>query len=552
MALVACGGGDDTDDAGAENDPGTEAGVATTEPSDEGEPTRGGDISVGLIAESTSLRPGTGTFNLNIGYAIMDPLMVQTAERTVEPYLAESLVPNEDLTEYTLTLREGVTFHDGTPLDAEAIKSNFDTYLKASTSTLQGALRYVTSFDVTGELTGVYKLSQSSAAFPDVLVTPAGMPFSPTAAEAKGDAYIDSPVGTGPFTFVSWTKDNNLVVERNEDYWQEGLPYLDRITFRPLTDEESRYSSLVAGDLDAIASQREHIVARALADEEQDILKTSVFVGNSAGGSVINTLVPPVDDPRVRRGLAHAINQDDVITVMSGTGITPPMTQFFGAESPYYSEAVAAAWPAYDTEAARASLQEYIDDPSRSDGKAPGSPVSIEYQCGVDPAQRERSQVYQAMWSDVGVDVTLSTIEVTQYITDVIGTADTDPPFAGEYMINCWTFGSEADPFTTFDNTFGPVPTQANNTSNYTSATLDEQIQILGSSDDIEVRKAAVEAIGMELAEQVPNVFAGSSVFMIATNPSLNNVNGWTLPDGTPGSGQTAMVTHWSQVWQSE
>ncbi len=96
------------------------------------------------------------------------------------------------------------------------------------------------------------------------------------------------------------------------------------------------------------------------------------------------------------------------------------------------------------------------------------------------------------------------------------------------------------------------MATQANSTSNYTSETLDEQIQILGASDDLEVRKAAVEALGMELAELLTNVFAGSSVFMTATDPTLSNVNGWTLPDGTPGNGQTALVTHWNRVWQSE
>ena len=546
LAAAACGDGGG-DGAG----PGSAAATPTTEARDEGDPVAGGSVTVGLVIESSSLRPGTGTFNYNVGYALMDPLMVQTAEGTVEPYLAESLVANDALTEYALTLREGVTFHDGTPLDAEAIKSNFDIYLKSDASTLRGTLRYVDSFEVTGELTGTYTLSQPSAAFPDLLVTAAGMPFSPTAAESLGDAYLDNPVGTGAFRFVSWTRDSNLVVERYDDYWQEGLPYLDEITFRPITDEETRYSSLLSGDLDAIASQREHIVARALGDEEQDLVKTAVFVGNSAGGSVINTLMPPVDDARVRLALAHALNQEDVISVMSGTGITPVMTQYFGEESPYYSDEVAAAWPTYDPEAASEVLQGYVDDPARSDGKAPGAPVTIDYQCGVDPAQVERSQVYQAMWAAIGIQVNLIQVEPALYVDGVIGGPGSEPPFVGDYMINCWTFGSEADPFTTFDNSFGPVATQANNVSNYTSPSLDEQIQILGSSDDLEVRRAAVEAIGLELAEKVPNVFAGSSVFMIATDPDLNNVNGWVLPDGTEGSGQTNMVTHWSQVWQT-
>jgi peptide/nickel transport system substrate-binding protein len=119
---AACGGDDDDGGDGdaaateaASEDGGTPAESTTTTARDEGEPVQGGTITVGLEGESAGWRPGTGSWassGYNVAYAIMDPLMARTEDGSIEPYLAESLEPNEDYTEYTLTLREGVTFHE--------------------------------------------------------------------------------------------------------------------------------------------------------------------------------------------------------------------------------------------------------------------------------------------------------------------------------------------------------------------------------------------------------------------------------------------------------
>ncbi|MBJ7454272.1 MAG: ABC transporter substrate-binding protein, partial [Blastococcus sp.] len=245
LGTAACGGGDSE---------GTDAEAgAVSDVSEAGDPVEGGEITVGLEAETNSWLPSEGTFNqpgTNVAYAIYDPLMHRTAEGTVEPYLAESMEPNAELTEWTLKLRPNVQFHDGTPLDAAALKSNFDDYLKAPASKVAASLADVTSLDVVDDLAVVYKLTGPNAAFPDNLVTAAGWPFSPTAAAAAGEDAGANPVGTGPFAFVSWQRDSNLVVEKNENYWQEGLPHLDKITFRPIPDEDTRLSSLQSSDID--------------------------------------------------------------------------------------------------------------------------------------------------------------------------------------------------------------------------------------------------------------------------------------------------------------
>lgn len=556
LVAAACAG-DDEGGTAAEETTEQDGGIATTTTAarDEGEPVPGGEITVGLEAESTGWRPGTGNWasaGYNVAYTIMDPLMARTADGTVEPFLAESLEANEDATEYALTLREGVMFHDGTPLDAAAIKSNFDTYLKAETSNVAGVLKNVTAFEVTGELTGTYTLEKGNAAFPDLLTTSPGMPFSPTAAEEMGEAYNDNPVGAGPYKFVSWARDDKLVVERYEDYW--GTPgYLDQITFQPIPDEDTRLGSLLSGDIQAFTTLRQSIVTQALDAEEQGTIETTLYIGNNGGGAIYNTLVPPVDDQRVRLGLAHAINQDDLIDVLGGTGITPPQTQYYSPSSPFYSEAVEAAWPKYDADIAQTLLQEYRDDPERSDGKSPGDPISLQFNCPPDPSLIELSQAYQAFWQAVDVEVDLNSVEQAAHIANAIGSADTDPPFSGEeYMINCWRMGAEGDPYTTLSIAFGPVATEPLNFTNYVSDTVDEQLEVLRTSTDETERKAAVETIGLEFAEQVPNTWTGGTAVLIGSVPTLNNVGGWDLPDGTEGAGIADAVTRWGQVWMEQ
>ncbi|MBN1098035.1 ABC transporter substrate-binding protein [Blastococcus sp. TML/C7B] len=220
LGTAACGGDDGGDDNGS-------GGAGPGEISEQGDPVSGGEITVGLEAETNSWLPGEyagGNSGTTVAYALYDPLMKRTAEGEFKPFLAESMEPNEDFTTWTLTLRPDVQFHDGTPLNGEALKTVFDTYLKAPTSNVANTLAEVSALNVVDDLTVEYVLTETNAAFPDVLTGSPGWPFSPTAAAAAGEDAGANPVGTGPFSFVSWQRDSNLVLEKNENYWQDRLP----------------------------------------------------------------------------------------------------------------------------------------------------------------------------------------------------------------------------------------------------------------------------------------------------------------------------------------
>ncbi|SDF19524.1 peptide/nickel transport system substrate-binding protein [Blastococcus aurantiacus] len=536
LGTAACGG-DDGGGGGGGNGAG---GANPDDISEQGDPVEGGEITVGLEAETNSWLPGEGSFansGTTVAYAIYDPLMKRTADGEVRPYLAESMEPNADLTTWTLKLRPDIQFHDGTPLNGEALKTIFDTYLMAPTSNVKNTLADVASLDVVDDLTVEYKLKQANAAFPDVLTTSPGWPFSPTAAAKFGPDAGANPVGTGPFKFVSWQRDSNFVVEKNEDYWRDGLPYLDGITFRPIPDEDTRLSSLQSGDIDAMQTLRQSTVAKA---RDLDGVDNYEYLGNNSGGSIINTSIAPFDDLRVRQALAYGIDQPALIDVIGGTGLTPDATQYFSPDSPYYSEKAAEAFPTYDAERAQELYDEYINDPQRSDGQPVGTDLSFTYRCPPDPTLNELSQLYQSFWSQLGMDVKLETVEQAAHVQNGI---------AKDYEVQCWRVGAETDPYTTLKNAFTEGPL---NFTGYTSPEIDEGLDTLRTTTDVEERKAAVEQISMDISENVPNLFTGYTLTDIAVRDVVKNVDGWTFPDGDEGDGVPGAQAMWGEVWTTE
>ena len=536
VLTAACGGGDDDGGDASKTTTG-----ATSEVSEQGEPVRGGSITVGLEAETNGWLPGTANFSnagINVALAIYDPLLRRNADGEPTPYLAESLEPNAELTEWTLTLRPGVSFHDGTPLDARALKTIFDDYLTAPGSNLASTIDDVTSLDVVDELTVVYRLAAPNAAFNHVLAGAVGWPFSPTAARAAGADAGAKPVGTGPFVFDSWQRDSRLVVTRNPSYWQKDLPYLDEIVFRPIPDEDTRISSLATGDIDVLQSLRQSAIRRV---RDLDGVDTYEHIGNNSGSAIFNTAKPPLDDVRVRRGLAYALDQEQLVEVLGGTGITPPQDQYFSKDSPWYSTRAAERWPTNEPSEAKRLLDEYVQDPDRSDGKAVGEPISIRFDCPPDPSLIELSQLYQAQWNAVGVEVDLNQVEQATHVSQAM---------AGDYDAKCWRVGSQDDPYAVFSDAFGEGSPL--NFTRFHDERIDEAVEVLRTTAAADARKAAVEQISLVLAEEVPNTFTAGTLTLLASRSAVKNLDGWTFPDGSEGEGVPGATTMWGHVWLAE
>lgn len=532
FALTACGGSEER--GYADNAP----------PADPGPPQYGGHISVALEGETNNWLPGTGNMvapaALSVAVALFDPLVRIDHEGRYRPFLAESIVPNDSYDIWTMRLRPGVTFHDGTPLNAEAIKWNFDNLHKRPGSVTLGSIRDVSHVEIVDELTVEYHLTKTMVSFPDILTRASGWPVSPTAVQRFGADAGMNPVGTGPFMLESWRRDDRLVLRRNDNYWQAGQPYLDGITFRPLPDEDARLASLVSRDMDVIQTLRQHIVDRLRRTPGIHLYEQ---IGDSSGSAIFNTRRPPVDDARIRRSLAYALDPEALVDVLGGRGITPVQTQYFNQESPWYSERVAEMWPRNNPERAIELMQEYMNDPNRSDGRAVGEPVSIELLCLPEQSLIDLSQMYQAFWRGVGYDVRLRQVEQATQVQSAI---------AGDYMVSCWRSGNEQDPYIILSSDFGPPDEQPLNYTNFTHPELDELIDALGREPEFEKRYEIAEQIMMLFAREVPNTWTGATPGAIAVRPEVRNIRDWVFPDGTPGNGIPQGQVTWAQIWLAE
>ncbi len=381
--LAACGGddSDSTDDtaaastaaatttiaatttAGGSGDaattaPSTTTGATTTVGPDT--PTKGGDVTVLVFNELAGLDPVSGTgaagadgqrlFAFYGALITYDPATAET-----EPLLAESLTAADDPTTWTLTLRDDLTFSDGTLFDAEAVKTNWERAKDPANRSQAIALaNSIADLTVVDAQTLQITLSAPNAHFDNAVARQTLNYIASPAAISAGTLATD-PIGAGPFVLTSWQRDEAMDLAPNPAWRGSDGPYLDTLTFRVVGDENQRVNTFITGDADLFFTSAPQSVQEAEDAGAAGYAHASV----SGGGTIIfNTTQPPFDDVRVRRAIA--IGVDPAIAVESvrpgATVATNPMAE----ESPWYS--ADADYPAYDADEAQRLIDEYRED----------------------------------------------------------------------------------------------------------------------------------------------------------------------------------------------
>jgi peptide/nickel transport system substrate-binding protein len=560
LVAASCGGDDDTTTevttAPEATEPeGTqptqaEGDVDTTVVAQTQEPVPGGSIIMGLEAEATGLRPwedscASGCYN--IMRTIFDPLMQDTAEGGYGPYLAESVEPNDDFTVWTVTLRPDIAFHNGTPLTAQTFVDMFPLQQAGAAGSAAIASSGLTGVSAVDDLTVEYTLSGPNAGFTAFLASaPIGFPFEPEVAAADPVGFSNAPVGTGPFVIRSRDIDNETVVERNPDYWRTDdfgnqLPYLDSISFRPIPDEGTRLDALTSGTINAMQTLRQGTIRDARAAGNIELFE---FQGNNTGGGMYNTAVPPFDDVRVRRGLTQMNDQDRVIEALGGTGISLPSTQWFSPDSPWWTQEAADSYPEFDFEAGRASIQEYVDDPARSDGKAPGERIDVELSCPPDPTLIAAMQVIEQVWTGSQlINVSLTQFDQATHINNAV---------SDQHRAHCWRWGGQGDPSAAVDPFVADPEASVANFPNFVDPEMQAWAAEANATDDFETRKELYSKIMVRINEQSILWYSGYTAVAIATAPGITGIVNWTLPDGTLGIGIPDAQVRWQEVFFAE
>jgi peptide/nickel transport system substrate-binding protein len=321
MVLAACG---PTTPAATEAPAVTEAPSATEVPAATATPNpAGGVLTIGIPIEPETLDPGDAVYVQEqfILMNLFDSLLSVAPDGSLHPGLATSWEPNTDYSEFTFKLRQDVTFHDGTPFKADAVKASFDhiasdAVLESGGKSLLQDHKYVETV-VVDDYTVTVKFADSYPLF----LRDAGRQWlgisSPTALAKYGQDYGRNPVGTGPFKFVKWDAQSRIVVDRNPDYnWapefaaHKGPAYLDEVVFRILPEAATRLTALETGEI-TIASDPPALDAVSMADSGKATIKTFAQPGIPAI-LMINTAKAPTDDPNVRKAMILAVNQDEL------------------------------------------------------------------------------------------------------------------------------------------------------------------------------------------------------------------------------------------------
>ena len=218
----------------------------------------GGNLTFGLEAETTDYclsRAQLAISGIQVVAAIYDTLTVPNDKAVPVPYLAKSVTPNSDSTVWTIGLRPGVQFQDGTPLDAAAVKLNLDAYRGAPGVPNSGILfkiylGFINDVSVVDPMTVKVTLSTAVPQFAAYLYSTGRMGMMAPAQINAGDACSTKLIGTGPFKLQTYLQNEKTVVVKNPSYWQKGFPKADSITFVPVTDGATRNNQLQGGQLD--------------------------------------------------------------------------------------------------------------------------------------------------------------------------------------------------------------------------------------------------------------------------------------------------------------
>jgi peptide/nickel transport system substrate-binding protein len=505
----------------------------------------GGNITMGVEAEESGMDPSEATFDsTGVMYArtVYDPLAMVTLDGLVVPYLAESITSAKDATEWTITLRPGLTFHDGTPCDGAALTYCMQAF--QASGLVNFALTYWKPHapKQTGPLSCTITMEAPWVSFPAWLAGYIGGQvaylFSPTQYK-KGEALLNKhPIGTGPFMFKQWDVNNFFLTVRNPNYWRKDalgrqLPYLDSWTFKPLIDVSQRYDALESNTIQIMHTDDDPTIIEIEANKKLDILlDNELAVGEpDCNFGMINCRDALMKDVRLRQACAYAFNQAEYCQDI-GRGLVTPINGPFSPPSPYSGST---SYPAYNLAKAKALVKAWSAD---NGGKAP----SVTYTTTTAATSLTSADFAQQLFQAAGFKCTVGQVQQSALIADAL---------FGKYQIFAWRQFANIDPDLNyvFWSSKGGGVNFAGNDDPLIDAALDRARQ----TSDQAVRVAAYQECARRWAVDLPYIWASRDVWSVSAQKSLQNWNNSTTVKGNArGLSMLSGIIWPTEIWTTE
>ncbi len=437
---------------------------------------------------------------------------------TIRPGLAESWEISEDGTVYTFNLRQGVSFHDGAPFNAEAVVTWYNSFVDGGPDSQYDATRmvyvkdfitvWIDSVEAVDEHTVRMTLPAPYAPLLANLAIPIAGVVSPTAI-AQGLDYVSvNPSGTGAFKLArpeDWTRDSQLVLEANPDYWG-GAPKVDQFIFKVVPEGSTRLQQVEAGEIDIAWALTPEDVERARENPDLVVVEDA---GLNTNCVELNVTKDPFTSKEVRQALNFAVNKEELSeglyngNMVPAGGVLPPVDWAFNPDLQSYP---------YDPDKARELLA--------AAGYDEGNPLTFTFMAytiprGYNPVGDRLATAIQEYWSEVGVDAQIQTAEWTQYRAD--RRAD---------MFQCslagWQ-GDNGDPDNFLYSLLAGASVGAGNTSFYDNPEVNDLLAQATAVSDQEERKTIYEQAEQLIVDDAPWVFLGYQKHQVVTRANITD-----------------------------
>ncbi len=511
LILGACGGGSSEGE-----------GKKTTE--EVGKPVHGGKVVYALEAESADgwclAEAQLAISGIQVARTIYDTLTAPNADGDYVPFLAESVTSNPEFTQWTIKLREGVKFHNGTALDATVVKNNLDAYRGAYPARNPLLFRFVYSeikdVTVVDPLTVQVTTNSPWSSFPAAL-------YGSGRIGMMAQEQLDDPetcdtklIGTGPFSLVEWAQNDHLTAKRNPDYWGtdengEQLPYLDEIEYRPIIEQSARTNALLAGDVDVIQTPTpEEIDAIRQAEEEGKVISNESDTFNEVTFGQLNSAKEPFNNKNARLAAISALDME-TFNNSRNLGITKVANGPFAPGNIGYLKDT--GYPKYDLAAAKKYVAAYKAET--------GKDLEFSLMSTPDAATKASAQLAQQMGEKAGIKITVTDKEQAALISTAI---------LGDFQAMVFRNYPGGDPDTQYNWWKGDSPV---NFGRFNDAEINRLLDEGRSTDDKAKRKQIYEDINKRFGSEGYSMWLTWVIWDIPTATNVHGVVGPKLPDGS-------------------
>ena len=468
-------------------------------PAAETERAKANELTVGIAQDFDSLDPDymTAAGTKEVLFNVFEGLVKPTSDGEIVPAVASDVQKSEDGLTYTFTLRDGVTFHNGDPVEMEDVLYSIERRKNGEDTAAQLEALSVIADMQSDDKTLTITLSEPSNEFLAFLMNAYIIP-------ADYDQQETAPVGTGPYKFVSRSVQDNLVLERFADYWGEGGS-IDKVTFKILEKAEALVTGLQSGALDVVA----HMSSDQTAQLEEDEFTIEQGSMNLVQALYLNNAEKPFDDVRVRQALCYAVDKQAVIDLaFDGFGI-PLGTSMFPSFAKYYDDSLTDYYT-QDIEKAK----ELLTEAGYPDGFEMTITVPSNYTPHVNTAT-----VLVELLKEIGVQATVEPVDWNTWLDEVYGQRKFQSTITGLTSDNMTArkllerFGSEV----------------GNNFTNYSNEEYDEILAKALTATDDEEQIALYKQLEKNLTENAANVYLQDMADLVAVRTGLEGLTFYPL-----------------------